>query len=96
MLLLCLFQDTVEEVQVKVEPEVEVEIGSYPVLKNVSIRLTDCSLWLEGRDFLSLGELTLHHQTFQPPNPCCLKTKVTVPHQHCLMGPPVRRFFWHV
>lgn len=45
-----------KEIQVKVEPEGDVEIESYPLLKNVSIRLTDCSLWLEGRDFLSLGE----------------------------------------
>lgn len=56
MSLLLLFQDMIEGIQIKVEPEGEVEIRSYPVLKNVSIRLTDCSLWLEGRDFLSLGE----------------------------------------
>lgn len=61
--LCSLFQDTIEELQIKVEPEGDVEIRSYPVLKNVSIRLTDCRLWLEGRDFLSLGESsepTLH------------------------------------
>lgn len=52
------FQDTSKAVQIKVEPEGDVEIGSYPVLKKVSIRLTDCRLWLEGRDFLSLGNVS--------------------------------------
>lgn len=38
------------------EPEGDVEIQSYPVLMKLSVRLTDCRVWLEGRDFLSLGE----------------------------------------
>ncbi|TNM97616.1 hypothetical protein fugu_013862, partial [Takifugu bimaculatus] len=61
--------DTRKDVQIKVEPEGDVEIGSYPVLKNVSIRLTDCSLWLEGRDFLSLEEHP--HVWSHRPTHCC-------------------------
>lgn len=38
------------------EPDGDVEIQSYPVLKKLSVKLTDCKVWLEGRDFLSLGK----------------------------------------
>lgn len=101
MALLSLFQDMIEELQIKVEPEGDVEIGSYPVLKNVSIRLTDCSLWLGGRDFLSLGESsepTLHpsppagslfSQAFQPPDLLLKEQPSQVTRQRCLMGPPI-------
>lgn len=47
------------DVVIKIEPEeeeVEVEIQTYPVLKKLSVSLTDCRTWLEGRDFLSLGK----------------------------------------
>lgn len=50
------FQGAVRDVQIKMEPDGEVEIQSYPVLKRLAVILTDCSAWLEGRDFLSLGE----------------------------------------
>lgn len=39
------------------EPDGDVEIGLLPVCKEFSIRLTDCSKWLQGRDFLFLGEI---------------------------------------
>lgn len=46
------------DVVIKIEPEEEeeVEIQTYPVLKKLSVSLTDCRTWLEGRDFLSLGK----------------------------------------
>lgn len=50
------FQGAVQGVQIKMEPDGEVEIQSFPVLKKLAVILTDCSVWLEGRDFLSLGE----------------------------------------
>ena len=37
------------------------EIRAYPVLKRLSVTLTDCRLWLEGQDFLSLGENSDHN-----------------------------------
>lgn len=37
------------------------EIRAYPVLKKLSVTLTDCRLWLEGQDFLSLGENSDHN-----------------------------------
>ena len=40
------------------EPDGDVEIQSYPVLKRLSVKLTDCRAWLEGRDFLSLGKVS--------------------------------------
>lgn len=64
MTQLLLFQDAAEEpgnVQIKTEPDGDVEIQSYPILKQLSVKLTDCRLWLDGRDFLSLGKKT-HHQ----------------------------------
>lgn len=39
----------------KTEPEGDVEIRSYPILRKLSVKLSDCRVWLEGRDFLSLG-----------------------------------------
>lgn len=39
------------------EPDGDVEIGLLPECREFSIRLTDCSKWLQGRDFLFLGEI---------------------------------------
>lgn len=54
--LLDSLQGVVQDVLIKMEPDGEVEIQSYPVLKKLAVILTDCRAWLEGRDFLSLGE----------------------------------------
>lgn len=58
-----LFQvDDLPEVQVKAEPDEDVEneslesLESLHVLRKLSVTLTDCRLWLKGRDFLSLGK----------------------------------------
>ena len=63
MFFMCLFpvQEAAEElgsIRIKMEPDGDVEIQSYPVLKKLSIKLTDCRAWLEGRDFLSLGKVS--------------------------------------
>lgn len=50
------FQDAAEDVQIKTEPDGDVEIQSYPVLMRLSVKLTDCRAWLQGQDFLSLGK----------------------------------------
>ncbi|XP_067330187.1 tetratricopeptide repeat protein 19, mitochondrial isoform X3 [Channa argus] len=46
-----------ENVRIKIETGEDIEIQSYPILKKVSVRLTDCRLWLDGRDFLSLEKM---------------------------------------
>ncbi|RVE61311.1 hypothetical protein OJAV_G00169370 [Oryzias javanicus] len=50
-------------IQIKPEPDEDMEICSYPFLKKLSIKLTDCKSWLEGRDFLSLDD---HPQLCEP------------------------------
>lgn len=50
-------QDTAEEAHIKREPDDDVEIRLSPVFKKLSVRLMDCRIWLEGRDFLYLGEI---------------------------------------
>ncbi len=44
------------------EPDDDVEIQQFPVLKKLSVKLTDCMAWLEGRDFLSLGKFALNFE----------------------------------
>lgn len=39
------------------EPDSDVEIGLLPVCRELSVRLTDCRKWLQGQDFLFLGEI---------------------------------------
>ncbi|XP_054882257.1 zinc finger protein 572-like isoform X2 [Poeciliopsis prolifica] len=43
-------------VQIKPEPGDDVAIQCFPLLKKLSVKLTDCRAWLEGRDFLSLDD----------------------------------------
>lgn len=62
MKVLVLFQDAAAgpcRAQIKPEPGDDVEIRSFPLLKKLSVKLTDCRVWLEGRDFLSLGEASV-------------------------------------
>ncbi|XP_028450029.1 zinc finger protein 525-like [Perca flavescens] len=54
------------DVKIKSEPDDDVEICWYPVLKKLSVKLTDCRPLLEGRDFLSLDA---HPQLRRRPPP---------------------------
>lgn len=48
---------TTENAHIKMEPDGDVEIGMLPVCRELSVRLTDCRKWLQGQDFLFLGEI---------------------------------------
>lgn len=49
-------KDKAENVHIKMEQDGDVEMGQLPVCREFSIRLTDCRKWLQGRDYLFLGE----------------------------------------